>query len=155
MVIPTYQYLMAKGYPEKTIIIQVLNVIVNGSLFFITLPLFGYYSAVIGNVGAILSSFLLTLFYQKKYLNCLILDNFKQLAKYFLILTFNIIIGLVLSVMIDLYILKIILTPVVLILSSILAFRVLKIFTREEIRKFSDKENLLIKVADKILIQNH
>lgn len=153
-IIPTYQFLMAKGYPEKTIIIQVVNVIMNGSLFFIALPFLGYYSAVIGNVGAILSSFLVTLFYQKKYLNCLILDNFKQLANLLLVVTINVIIGSVFSMIIDSYILKIILTPIILIISSIFAFRTLKIFTKEEIRKFSDRENLLIKVADKILIRS-
>lgn len=144
---------MAKGYPGKTIIIQILNVIVNTCLFFLTLPWIGYNAAVISSVGSILSSFTLTLYYQKKYLNSLILDNFKQLWKSFLILSINILIGLALSEIIEKDILKIIIIPLVLITVSVYMFRVLKIFSREEINKFAVSESTLLKVADKIFVK--
>ncbi|GIK61340.1 MAG: oligosaccharide flippase family protein [Ignavibacteriota bacterium] len=153
IVVPVYQYLMAKGYPGKTIIIQILNVIVNTCLFFLTLPWIGYNAAVISSVGSILSSFTLTLYYQKKYLNSLILDNFKQLWKSFLILSINILIGLALSEIIEKDILKIIIIPLVLITVSVYMFRVLKIFSREEINKFAVSESTLLKVADKIFVK--
>ncbi|MCZ7614315.1 MAG: polysaccharide biosynthesis C-terminal domain-containing protein [Ignavibacteriaceae bacterium] len=130
IVVPVYQYLMAKGYPGKTIIIQILNVIVNTCLFFLTLPWIGYNAAVISSVGSILSSFTLTLYYQKKYLNSLILDNFKQLWKSFLILSINILIGLALSEIIEKDILKIIIIPLVLITVSVYVSCAENIFKR-------------------------
>lgn len=154
IVIPTYQYLMAKGYPEKTIFIQMLNVIMNTGLFFITLPWLGYYAAVVSGVGSILSSFVLTLYYQKKYLNNLILDDFEQLGKVFLIFGLNLLLGLILSGIIEINVLKILLIPFILFIASIFAFRSLKIFTKEEIEKFLDSESALAKVMDKILIRS-
>ncbi|HSW56700.1 MAG TPA: oligosaccharide flippase family protein [Ignavibacteriaceae bacterium] len=153
IVIPAYQFLMAKGYPEKTIIIQLLNVIVNTCLFFLTLPWLGYYAAVVSGVGSILSSFILTLYFQKKYLNSLIFDDFGQLGKSILIFILNIILGLILSEIIGINILKILLIPLFLITFSVWAFRILRIFTNEEINKFTDSNSILFKIANKILIK--
>jgi len=152
IVIPIYQYLMAKGHPGKTVIIQLVNVFVNSILFFTTLHWLGYYAAVVGSVGAIMSSFSLTLFYQKKYLDSLILDNFKQLRKLLLILGINLLFGLILSEFIKSDLLMLLLIPIVLFSVSIFTYRKLKIFNRAELSKFSDEDSIIFKYVDKILI---
>jgi len=80
-VIPNYQYLMAKEHAEKTTIIQTSNVVFNTLFFLISVHFIGYYAIVVGNVAAILSSFVVCLYYQKKYLNSMIFDSFVQLLK--------------------------------------------------------------------------
>jgi len=154
IVMPNYQFLMAKGYPEKTVVIQILNVIVNGALFFISLPIFGYYSIIIANVGAILSSFTLTLYYQKKYLDSLIFDSFIQFKKLIVILLTNLFLGFLLSLMIVSDLFKIIIIPFSLVGVSIVTYRMLRIFNIEDIDSFFDFNPRLSSLLQHILIKN-
>lgn len=154
VVIPVYQYLMAKGYPEKTIIIQILNVSMNTCLFFLTLSWLGYYAAVVSTVGSIISSFALTLYYQKKYLHSLIFDEVQIIGKLLVVIAINFLIGLALSGILQINILKIIFIPVILILVSLLLFRFLRVFSKSEIEKLVDGETIFAKSLVKVLTKN-
>jgi O-antigen/teichoic acid export membrane protein len=83
-VLPVYLFLIAKGYPSRTIIVQALNVCVNAVVLFALLPYLRYYSAVAANVVAIASSFIVLLLLQRKFLNSLIFEDARQVLKMFL-----------------------------------------------------------------------
>ncbi len=68
LTLPIYMYLMAKGHPEKTIIIQLSSVIVNIFSFYILYNFLGIYTIIISNILSYLASFLLGLYYQYIYL---------------------------------------------------------------------------------------
>lgn len=86
VVIPGYLFLMAKGFPQKTVRLQLLNIVVNAIVFFILLKPVGYYSIIAANSLAIISSFIATLYYQRKILDIKIFLNKIEIFK--LILTF-------------------------------------------------------------------
>jgi O-antigen/teichoic acid export membrane protein len=77
-VTPFYQFLMAKGHASRTVVVQVLNVVVNTLVFFATFSTLGYFAAVAGNVAANGFTWLLLYWYQRKFLDIGILDNWRQ-----------------------------------------------------------------------------
>lgn len=66
--VPVYQFLLVKGYPHKTLILQTANATVNSVAFLILVPFLGYYGAVAGFCLAILTSIGLSIRYQWKIL---------------------------------------------------------------------------------------
>ena len=62
--VPLYQFLMMKGHPEKTFIIQSLNLAVNLLGFIALVPPFGYFGALAAYCLALFVSPLLCLWYQ-------------------------------------------------------------------------------------------
>jgi O-antigen/teichoic acid export membrane protein len=151
--IPTYQFLMLKGYPGKTIIIQSVNVVVNGVLFFVALPYIGYYAAIIGNVGAILCSSALMLYYQKKLLNIFIIDSKLHLLNIIIIFGFNLVTGYALNIIIISNLIKIFLVPVLLLIMSLFLFRRLKVFSIPEIQRYFGINNRIESILSMILIK--
>ncbi len=66
--LPAYQFLTVKGYPEKTLVLQSVNVGVNVLLFLLFVPYIGYAGAVAAYCIALLSSVALCGVYQWKIL---------------------------------------------------------------------------------------
>jgi O-antigen/teichoic acid export membrane protein len=62
--VPLYQYLLVKGYPEKTLVMQCANVSVNIVLFVFCVPALGYYGAVLAFCAAMFASIGLAGWYQ-------------------------------------------------------------------------------------------
>ncbi|WP_321426767.1 oligosaccharide flippase family protein [uncultured Bacteroides sp.] len=69
LTLPIYIFLLAKGYPEKTIIFQTLSVIVNILTFYLLFSLIGMYTVILSNALSYLASYILGLYYQNKFLN--------------------------------------------------------------------------------------
>lgn len=151
-VIPNYQFLIAKGHADKNILLQISNVFFNALIFFSLYKFLGYYAAIAGNVIAILSSFILSLYYQKKYLNSLIFDNIKQIVKLFFLLLINIFFGYSINRIFTSDWVKIISIPIILGIVSLAAFRFLKIFNKEDILRYSGSNLFLYNLGVKILI---
>jgi len=139
-VLPNYHFLIAKGHAEKTIILQVSNVFFNVLMFFITLKWFGYYAIIIGNVSAIISSFILSLYYQKKYLNSLIFDNWSQVMKLAVLASINIVVGYFLNITLNSDLLKLIFIPFFLALSTFIQYRYFKFFNMEDFERYMGKK---------------
>ncbi len=133
---PNYQFLMAKNLVIKTTVLQLTNVITNSLLILIFYKYMGYYAAILGNVGAIATSFLISLYYQKKYLNSLIFDSIQQFAKVLLSVSINIILGYTLFTFLSLPIAKLLIIPPVIILSTILIYRTSKLLNYNDITRF-------------------
>ena len=77
-VTPNYLFLTAKGYASKTIILQLVNVVVNAVVLIALFKWLGYYAVIAGNSIAILASCALSLYYQNVYLNSKVFDSVKQ-----------------------------------------------------------------------------
>ena len=68
LTLPIYYYLLGKNHPEKTIIIQFSSVIVNIISFYTLYHFIGIYTIILSNVLSYFASYLLGIYYQKKYL---------------------------------------------------------------------------------------
>jgi len=147
-VIPNYQFLMAKDHADKTIVLQLSNVFFNVLFFLSTVYFIGYYALIVGNVAAILSSFLLSLYYQNKYLNSLIFDNIMQLLKLILAFVILLLINLPLAFYITSAQLKIIMVVSITITTTLFLYKYLKLITSEDITRYFGKNNFFaIKLA--------
>lgn len=150
-VIPNYQYLMAKDLAQKTIILQLSNVVFNALFFFVTVSFIGYYALIVGNVAAILSSFILSLYYQKKYLDSLIFDSLKQVINLIITLMVLIALGLILKLILDGHnIIILTLVPFAIIGSTMILYKVLKLISTEDISRYFGTSNIVAKALIKI-----
>jgi O-antigen/teichoic acid export membrane protein len=64
--LPMYHFLMAKGYPGKIIVVQLINATVNMLLFFVTFQLIGFVSVPVANATAALASTVYLYLLQRK-----------------------------------------------------------------------------------------
>jgi len=150
-VIPNYQFLMAKNLAQKTIILQLSNVVFNSVFFLLTVHFIGYYALVVGNVAAIMSSFILSLYYQKKYLDSLIFDSFSQVLKLIASFFILILVGSIIKMVLDGHnILMIIVIPLILLPITILLYKVFVLVRLEDIHRYFGTNNKISKVLGNI-----
>ncbi len=136
--LPIYLYLIAKGYPERTIVFQLLSVIVNVFVFCVLFNFCGIYTVILSNCFAYLASYLLGLYYQKKMLNISYHFRWTIAIKYLiLILTYSIC-GLIIY-FVHHEILSIIIAVMLVLLSTVWCYKHLHLVEKEDIvRYFSD-----------------
>jgi len=150
-VIPNYQFLMAKDLAQKTIILQLSNVVFNSALFLLTVHFIGYYALIVGNVAAIVSSFSLSLYYQKKFLNSLIFDSFSQVLRLFASLALMLVIGSLVKELLDGHNTLIMLVlPTVLFPMTIFLYKVLGLVRVEDVYRYFGTNNKISKVLANI-----
>jgi len=137
-VLPNYQFLTVKGQADKTIVLQASNVFFNIVVFFITFKWLhlGYYAIIVSNVSAITSSFVISLYYQQKFLNSLIFDNWRQVTELLILATINMILGYFLNIIIISDWLKLIIIPIILILSTLIQYRYFKFFSKKDFKRY-------------------
>jgi len=152
-VLPIYVYLMVKGKPLKTIIIQLLNVFINSVLFFVFLNILGYYSIIVANFGAVFFSFLLCLYYQKKYLNSTIFETFNKLVKLVSLFFILLFCSFVLHLIVNDNLLILIIIPICLLSISLLLFKYMVFFSKEDIIKYFGENNIVSNLTLKILLK--
>lgn len=154
-ILPNYQFLIAKGHADKTIVLQASNVFFNALLFFTTIKWLGYYAAIAGYVTAIFSSFILSLYYQKKYLDSLIFDSWQQIGKLVILAAVNISLGYLLNAFLIYDWAKVTIIPIILSISSLLLFRYLKLFTKEDVLRYVGKNHFIKFIGEKILLRDN
>jgi len=141
-VIPNYQFLMSKNLAEKTIILQFSNVVFNTLFFLITVSFAGYYALIIGNVAAILSSFILSLYYQKKYLDSLIFDSLEQVFNLIIILTILIILGIAIKLFLQGHnVIILLVEPIAIIFASMVLYKLFRLIRRNDINRYFGNNN--------------
>ena len=79
--VPLYQFLLVKGHPDKTFVMQIANVTVNSVLFLLIVPHIGYFGAIVAFCAAILSSIGLSIWYQSSILHSKLLTTRAFAAK--------------------------------------------------------------------------
>jgi O-antigen/teichoic acid export membrane protein len=152
-VIPIYQYLIAKNYPEKTIYLQLINILMNAFLLYLLLPILGFNAAVISNSIALAASFMLCFYYQHKYLESHIFDNNKQLLKLLLTLIIISIFSYILNLLFANILIKIIIIPCIMGSLIVLIYRHLRLITIMDIDRYI--HNIYInKIFQKLLLKN-
>ena len=150
-VIPNYQFLITKNLAQKTIILQLTNVVFNALFFLLTIKFIGYYALIVGNVTAILSSFILSLYYQKKYLDSLIFDTIIQVLKLLISFLILCIIGYIFkNIFIEDSILILIFVPIVLVVVSLYAYKILGLIKIEDIYRYFGKNNFVSRILSYI-----
>ncbi len=151
IVVPLYQYLTLKK-PEKTIILQSLNVMVNLILFFLFYKSLGFMAAILGNVCAILSSTTLSIYYQKRYMQSLIFNNFNQFSKTILLFIILMSIAFIINILIKNELLEIFILPLILLFFDIIFIRLLKLISKDDIIKYSGSNQRIENILTKIFI---
>jgi O-antigen/teichoic acid export membrane protein len=151
-IIPFYMYLMIKR-ASITIYIQITNVIANSVVILLIYHILGFYSVYIASSFAITSSFIVSLYYQKKYLNSLIFDSFNQLLKVIFEFIICFISGYVCTLFINDNLLKLILIPIIVTLISILSMRYLKLFKKEDMQRYLGERTSFYNIGVKIFIR--
>jgi O-antigen/teichoic acid export membrane protein len=136
IVTPTYMFLMAKGHPEKTVVIQLINVIVNAALFLATFRSLGYYAAVVGNTGAILASFSACLYYQHRFLNTFLFDSVRQAVKAASLAAVFIVAGYFMNAVLVHSLVKLVCIPVVFLVLGVVSFRALRLFSETDLDRY-------------------
>ncbi|MCX7832906.1 MAG: oligosaccharide flippase family protein [Ignavibacteria bacterium] len=150
-VIPNYYYLMARRV-DKTILLQFSNVAANIIFILVLYNIIGYYSVLIGFSSAIFTSLTLSLYYQNKYLKGMIFKNFVDLFKYLLILIIVTAVGYVSSILLGSDILKIIVPFVIILLLTVLLYRLFKIFSQDDFERYFEKNKRIKLILSKIFI---
>lgn len=150
-VIPNYYYLMARQV-NKTIILQFSNVAANIIVILVLHNFLGYYSVLIGFSSAIITSFTLSLYYQNKFLSGLIFKNFNNLFKYIIILIIVTIIGYLSSLIVDKDFLRIIISTFAILITTILLYRIFKIFSYKDLERYFEKNKRIKSILSRILL---
>jgi O-antigen/teichoic acid export membrane protein len=152
-VLPNYQYLMLKGHASKTIVLQSINATVNAFVFLVTYRHFGYYAAVAGGVVAIISSFVLSLYYQNKFLNSMIFDSIDELRKAVLLLVACFAAGFAAHAIISSQWVRIMMVPVTIVVTSVVMYRFFNVFSQEDIQRYAGANNMMAAWATKVLLR--
>ena len=143
-VIPIYQFLMAKDLAQKTIILQLSNVVFNALFFLAFVYFISYYALIVGNVAAIFSSFILSLYYQKKYLDSLIFDSISQVIKLISAFVILVLIGFLIKIILGGHIILILMiVPLVIVLLTLLLYRIFRLVKLEDIHRYFGQDNKL------------
>lgn len=148
---PIYQFLIAKNHASKTIVIQIVNVFLNVTVFFASYTWLEYYAIIVGFVAAIISSFAICLYYQKKYLNSLIFDSFAQLLKVIALFCICCSVGYFLNKFLNSDWLIILIIPLTVGITAIIMYRLLGLFCKEDLYKYTGSDNTFAKLCSKIL----
>jgi O-antigen/teichoic acid export membrane protein len=135
-VIPIYLFLMAKGYPSKNIMIQSVNVIVNAVVFFTALRWLQYYAAVAANALAIVSTFVILVFLQRRYLESMIFESVGQVLKVLLTFLCSLGFGYLATNLVTSSTWKLAVAPVVVAAVTIVSYRELDILKVSDIRRY-------------------
>lgn len=149
-VIPIYQFLMAKNLVQKTIYLQLTNVIFNIVFFILFVEHLKYNAVIVGNITGIMISFLHSLYYQKKYLNSLIFDSYQQLLLIFGAFIFILISGFIAkSISLKSEILSIFLVVLTVFISTIIFYKIFNLIRRDDIIRYLG-EGTISKIVCKI-----
>ncbi|MBS4036035.1 MAG: oligosaccharide flippase family protein [Ignavibacterium sp.] len=152
IMLPNYQYLTYKGFPGKTIIMQLSNVIVNILLFFFTYEYLAFYAIIVGNIGALIFSTIQGFYFQKKYLNNFVFEKLDEFYKWITIIGLTFFIGhIVTSIQLN-KIIQLILLVVSVITFYFYFLRQFKIFNSKDISTYFGQNYFADRIA-KILLK--
>lgn len=134
--IPVYHYLIAKDQINKTVLLQISNMICNIVVFLLLYQSVGYYSAVIANVSGTFLFFSISLFYQWKYLQSLMVNNIRQLAVLCINIAACLICGIFVSSIIDNTIFIFIVIPLLISGTTIITYRRFSLFDLNDFHRY-------------------
>ena len=152
---PNFQYLTVKNLVEKTIYIQIMNVVVNALVIILFFKYIGYFSVILGNTLAILSAFSLNIYYQYKYLKSLIFDNKLQLFKFISSALISFTIVFIFNLLIIGNILKLILIPLIIVTLILFLYRCFGLVTELDINRYFYKDGWIKNKIKFVFLNKH
>ena len=150
---PVYFFLIAKGHPGKTFILQSVNVVSNILLFWMMVPFFKYYGALAAFCIALLSSVTLCAWYQWKYLGSVAVSSGRNVSNLFIISLVLFFIGLMISLSIQGDWQRIVLLLLSNLAAVVIVFRTLNIVDESDILRYIGANRTLSSTVSKILIK--
>jgi len=153
ILLPNYQFLTFKGYPNKTILMQFSNIIINVLIFFSLLSTLSFYAIIAGNIGALIVSTGQGLYYQKKYLNSLIFENIRQFINWIRILILLLLSGFLIYMFAEENLLKISLTLIIIPSIFIFLLREFRIFNPQDISRYTGKNEFIFNIVTKLVVR--
>jgi len=151
---PNYNFLTAKNKVINTIILQAINVGLNAFLILILYSCLGFYSIIVGNSAAIFASFLVNIYYQKKYLDSLVFDRSSQLFKLISVFAILLVVGYIMNLWLTGDWLKLIIIPLLFFVLTVLLYRQLRLLELKDIERYFGKDNYLANLTKKVFIKN-
>ena len=153
-VTPHYQFLMAKGHASKTIILQVVNVLVNAIVFLVCHPWLGYYAVVAANAVAILTSCGLSLYYQNRYLDSLIFDSAQQMVAVGVSFSVALALGYFFSTLFDVNVWKLISGPMIVMCAIVILYRYFGLLNAADISRYIGERTIFSKLFVRVLCKS-
>lgn len=96
VVMPTYFFLMVKNKPHKALFLQICNVLINTVLFFLLVPLWGCFGAVISYSLAIVVTFAISIYYNIQHFDSTILFAIRNKIKTILLIALIMLLNMIL-----------------------------------------------------------
>ncbi len=149
--IPNYTFLMAKGYVRKTLIVQIVNVIVNAAVLLLFVPVAGYYAVVAANVIATFASGLLLFNYQKTYLHSMIFDSVRQVTMVCTAFVIALGLGYVAGGLTGPGVWTLVIVPSVVFSATAVSFRIFALVRGADIERYLGRGNLASGLVIRIL----
>ena len=150
--VPLYQYLLVKGYPQKTLMMQSVNVSVNIILFVLCVPSLGYYGAVLAFCGAICASIGLAVRYQWSVLGSKVVAT-KEFAFKLTKLTVGLLTANILAVwMVRDDLPRVLVLMVANAIATVALLRILQMVSHSDIERYVGRSSLAGIVMDKLLV---
>ena len=147
-IIPFYYFLLSKNHPEKTIVLQSANALASLCFFILTFKWAGYYAALIGSAGGILSSFTISLYYQRKYLHIKFI-TYNDLLKLIAICIINICLCYLAYISITGNLVKLLVIPLVVCFTTLILFNRFNVFSEEDFNRYIGDSVILSKYCVK------
>jgi O-antigen/teichoic acid export membrane protein len=146
-ILPLYSFLLTKDHVGKTIIIQLVNVVVNFAFITLTYKTIGFYGIILGNPIALFVSFMLAIRYQRKYLGNVFFSNHKVFKQYLIFVIVLEFLGLLLLKLRFNTWQNLTLTPLIVIFVSIAVVYKSRLITVNDLRRYFGDRAIFEKLA--------
>jgi O-antigen/teichoic acid export membrane protein len=137
--LPAYIFFLSCGHPQNTLYVQLANTVVNIVSLLILYKLFGFHAVYLSSAMAIFSSYIMTVYLQNQILGESIFSEYKYLLKIAGSSLLIVIIGYLVSSIIDNKLLAIFIIPAVIVSASLLLYRIIGVIVREDILYYLGK----------------
>jgi O-antigen/teichoic acid export membrane protein len=152
MALPTHHFLIAKGLASRAIILQANNGIMNAAIILLTYTSLGFASAILGNVAAILSTFCLSLLFQRNHLQRVELFAGRNPLKILTVFAVSCLVGKIGIVTMDSDWNRLLAVPAIGAISALLLYRTLAIFTEADLARYTGNSPFLMRWGKRILV---
>jgi len=153
-VLPMYYFLLAKDRVGRATVLNLVTVGVNGLLFFIFYRGYGFYASVISLCGSAMVAFFLTLYYQKKYLDCILFSSPEPVLKIITAFSILVLTNYLITRFTPSAILQILFVTVNTIILSVITYRFLNLVGKTDIETYFGRENVVSRFLVRVFVKS-
>jgi O-antigen/teichoic acid export membrane protein len=152
-VLPIYVFLMARGHAAKTIVVQIVNVVVNGITFVALFNWLGYGAVLAGITLSTLASWVLLLFYQSRLEMAVLFASWRPGLVFLGILLLGIVLGVVTPALTGSAI-GVGVAGALLCVCTLFCYRAGKVFVLEDVQRYMGAGSRFARIAGAILVRD-